>query len=390
MIGKILIVGDIGKDIFGDSTGGVDLMDIISQVKAQRDIGLSKNDPVTEFEVDITSYGGYVETGFDIYTYLTSIPETIKTIAKEYCASIATVIFLAGNKRVSYCDLMIHNPWTEVSGDADQLQAAADDIKATEEMLISFYAKHTGLEKVALDALMKQESYINPQKAFELGFSTELPTEIQTKTANYRAVAKINDSMSKETKGLMSKLDEMTKTVKNFIEGKTEPAKTPAKALDVADKDGKTLSITNSDGSEITGVPVVGNNVMVDGANAEGEFVIPSMSISITVGAGVITAVTPMADENKELETANNKIKDLETELASLKAEKEETKKDTEELAKKVLAFEAQLKAITGKSPEHQAQNRFRQPDEEKDTRPLAVRMEEAKKKLEEKKSQKK
>lgn len=360
-------------------------MDVITQVKALRELGLKTNDPLTQVDVDITSYGGFVDVGMQIYDYLVTIPEIVKTRAIDYCASIATVIWFSGSSRVQHCDLMIHNPWGDVRGDADQLLEASESIRTTEEMLEAFYSKHTGVEKVAISALMKQETYITPEQGFSLGFSTELPTEIQTKTVNYRAVAKINDSMSKETKGLMSKIDELTKTVKNFIEGKTEPAKTPAKALDVADKDGKTLSITNADGSEITGVPVAGNNVTVDGAPAEGEFVIPSMSISITVGAGVITAVTPMAEENKELETANNKVKDLETELAALKAEKEETKKDTEELAKKVLAFEAQLKAITGKSPDHQAQNRFRQPDEEKDTRPLSVRMEEARKKKEEK-----
>lgn len=383
MIGKINIIGDIGsyEDKQGNLIKGVDLMDVIAQVKSQPQ--------ALSFEVTIDSLGGFCDVGYAIHDYLKTIKKPITTIAVNKCASIATVIFLAGSIRTPLCNLMIHNPWIgNVSGDADEMERAAADIRAEEDKLIDFYAKATGLEKIALDALMKKETYIDPEMAVKLGFATQAPTENLTLNKDYKAVARLNETpMSKETKDLLSKMGETLDTVKAFMSGKKEDKKQPAKALMVPDKDGKNLNITNADGSEITGVPVAGNMVTVDGAPAEGEYVLPSLNVSITVGAGVITAVTDMTQDSaeKQLETANKKIVDLEKENLAMKAELEENKKDTTALSAKVTEFEGLLKSMTGKTPEHQAKNQFRETNEEKDERPLAVRMEEARKKREEK-----
>jgi ATP-dependent protease ClpP protease subunit len=384
VIGKINIIGDIGsyEDKQGNLVKGVDLMDVIAQVKSQPE--------ALSFEVTIDSLGGFCDVGYDIHDYLKTIKKPVTTIAVNKCASIATVIFLAGSVRTPLCNLMIHNPWIgSVSGDADEMERAAADIRAEEDKLIDFYAKATGLEKIALDALMKKEAYIDPEMAVKLGFATKAPTENLTLNKDYKAVARLNETpMSKETKDLLSKMGETLDAVKSFMAGKKpEEKKTPAKALMVPDKDGKNLNITNADGSEITGVPVAGNMVTIDGALAEGEYVLPSLNVSITVGAGVITAVTDMAQDSaeKKLETANKKIADLEKENSTMKAELNENKKDTATLAEQVAEFETILKAMNGKPAEHQAKNQFRSDDTKKDDRPLKERMAEYKAKQAEK-----
>ena len=107
MIGKIYISGLIGT--FGDEKG-VELIDVISQVK--------KQPQATSFEVYINSEGGVVDVGFDIYNFLKSLGLPITTIGNGMVASIATVIFMAGTKRVvtPNTDFMIHLPMGGIEG----------------------------------------------------------------------------------------------------------------------------------------------------------------------------------------------------------------------------------------------------------------------------------
>jgi ATP-dependent Clp protease protease subunit len=352
VIGKINIIGDIGsyENEQGENVKGVDLLDVVTAVNEQRKIG------ATSFEVIVDSLGGFVHVGFDLYDYLKSIPEEVTTIAKNKCASIATVIFLAGNKRIAECPLMIHNPWiSNLKGDADQIQEAADEMRAEEDRLIKFYADHTGMDKIALDALMKNETYIYPDVAFKLGFTTEQPIVKLNTAVAYKAVAKLNDNMSKDTKVLMSKMDEFIKSAKDLISGKAK-----VKNLAVAEEGGKTLVITNADGTEIEGMPVAGNIVTIDGAVADGVFMIPEMGMTITVVAGAITDVAMVEASTTEAETANKKIEELTAENSALKTEIENSKKEVEELNAKFSELEGVLSIMKGKTDLPQAKAVFK------------------------------
>lgn len=353
VIGNIYIKGDIGsyEDEQGNFIKGVDLQDVMADVNDRRKEG------ATSFKVEVNSLGGFCDVGFSIYNFLKTIPETIETVAVNNCASIATVIFLAGDKRTALCPLMIHNPWiSKVSGDADQMQEATDIIKAEEDKLISFYSKVTGLEKGALDDLMKRETYIYPDLALRLGFTTEQTIEKVNTAVAYKAVAKINDNMSKEAKTLIAKLGDL---LNKFDKKDIKP-----KALQVTDDSGVTMEITNADGSDITGMPVAGNLVSIDGQPANGTFVVTEMGVTIEVMEGLITMVSEIAVEDKSLETANKKIEELIKENETLKATLEESKKDFEEVTNKVNEFETVLSKMKGNSPDIQAKQTFRKVEE--------------------------
>lgn len=390
MIGEINIKGCIGsyEDEQGNLVKGYDLLDLIAQVKALRQLGITNNDPVTEFKTIIESPGGFVDVGFDIYDYLKTIPELVTTVATGMCASIATIIWFAGTKRSCNCPLMIHNPWLQnVQGDADELQEAADNTRAIEDKLISFYTKNTGMEKIAVDALMKNETWITPDMAYKLGFSTEAPTE-ETKTIqNYKAVARQKDIMSRETKGLLDEIKKISMTLNAFIKGKP-------KALMVTEQGGKSLSITNGDGTEIPGAPDAGDMVTIDGAPApDGDYVITDLGITITTVGGLITTVIDTvagSQDNKNLIAAKDKeIKDLKAALAAKDKEALETKNEIEAIGKDVNTFKEALAKMQGKTDLPQEKTLFRQGEKTKDERPLAIRMEEAKKRMAERSKKK-
>lgn len=168
--------------------------------------------------------------------------------------------------------------------------------------------------------------------------------------------------MSKENKVILSKMDSVLSTLKEFMTGQKV---VKPKALSVVEQGGKTLEITNADGTDITGAPIVGNMVTLDGAPAEGEFVLTDMNVTISVTAGTITAVTdiPM-DANKQLADALKLIEDLKAENSTAKTELETSKKDVEAMTAKLTEIETTLSTMKGKVEIPLAQNSFRKASE--------------------------
>lgn len=321
MIGHIYINGIIGS--YKDEVG-VELIDIISQVQKQRD--------AEEFIVHINSKGGDIDKGYDIYNYLKSLPQIITTEINGMCASMATVIALAGDKRVMVegSQFMIHNPWAaDVNGDSDELLAIHEIMRVEEDKMIAFYSDHTGILKEGLDALMKAETYLTPEKALELGFITEIRKAQEVKALAFKKEeVKKETSMSKE---ISNKIDQLMA----FLKIKPE-VKVTGKALEASDSNGAKVTITKADGSDLEGLPVAGDLIMVDGQLANGSIVIPEMKITIEAAEGVIKSVKEDAVEeaaNPELEQAKQdlvasqaKVKDLEDKVKeheSFKAEVE-------------------------------------------------------------------
>lgn len=380
VIGKILIKGDIGsyEDEQGKFIKGFDLIDLVSMVKAQRQLGLSSNDPVSEFEITIDSPGGFVNVGFDIYDYLKTISESVTTVATGMCASIATIVWFSGAKRITQCPLMIHNPWVGgVTGDADELQQAADETRAVEDKIISFYTKNTGIEKGAIDALMKRETYITPQEAYDLGFSTEPPTTQLKTFTNYKAVARQKETMSTEAKGLLAEFKKLTDALAKIVTPKV-------KALMVVEQGGKSLSITNGDGTEIPGAPDAGDMVTVDGAPAQdGDYVIPDMGITITVVSGLITTVvdTTAVSKDNKLNAANVKIKELEAVIEANKKEATENKEALATISKEVETFKGVLAKMQSSTKLPETKNQFRGDGAEKTSEDIRKESEERRKK---------
>ena len=76
------------QGVIGENTT---LIDVIRQTESQKEADV--------YNVYITSPGGLIEEGFDIYNYLVNLGKPVTTYARGNCDSIATVIFQAGAKR---------------------------------------------------------------------------------------------------------------------------------------------------------------------------------------------------------------------------------------------------------------------------------------------------
>jgi ATP-dependent Clp protease protease subunit len=301
MTGNIYISGQIGTY---DNVPGVELIDIIGQVM--------KQPGATEFNVLINSEGGLVDVGFDIYDYLKSLGKPITTIGSGIVASIATVIFMAGDKRQvrENTPFMIHLPWGGSMGTADDLEQFADQLRAIEKKMISFYKSALNMEESAIVPLLKNETWLSPEQLSTLGFTTTQP---------FQAVAKTYLKPNINMNGAFTERD------KSWLEGLFEKVLGKSKKPDILNKvlqDGTGTSIDFTDLPD-DGVIEVGQKATVDGNPADGEYVMPD-GFTYVFTAGELTEIKDPEQEvenNAELAAALAEKDRLEQELATTKAD---------------------------------------------------------------------
>lgn len=129
---------------------------------------------VSKINVYINSYGGEVAEGLAIYNALKRHKAKVITYCDGFAASIASVIFMAGDERIMNESslLMIHNAWSWGDGNAEQLRKLADDLEKITQASVIAYKAHSTLSEEEIKALMDKETWILPDEALEYGFAT--------------------------------------------------------------------------------------------------------------------------------------------------------------------------------------------------------------------------
>lgn len=171
----IYIYGDIVNFQIDDDElfGCVSLTSVKSQFE--------KNKDCDEIIVHINSCGGDVIEGFAIHDYLIGTTKKVTTIVEGLCASIATVIFLAGSSRLltENSRFLIHNPWTFAEGNADELVEISELLRVEQKRMLDFYVAKTGGDPELLQALMDEDILIDADEAKALGFATEIQETVE-------------------------------------------------------------------------------------------------------------------------------------------------------------------------------------------------------------------
>ena len=160
-------------NIYGDITSWPWLeSDVSSYILSKEIDGLD----VDVIHVCINSYGGEVAEGWAIYNALKRHKAKIITHNDGFAASIASVIFMAGDERyMSDASLLfIHNAWTRVAGNAGVLRKTADDMEKMSQMSTNVYMKHVNITEEDLKAKLEAETWITPTEAVEWGFATAI------------------------------------------------------------------------------------------------------------------------------------------------------------------------------------------------------------------------
>lgn len=179
-------------NIYGDITSMPWLENDVSSGGLVKQLDKMQN--VSEITVYINSYGGEVAEGLAIYNALKRHKARIKTYCDGFAASIASVIFMAGDERIMNDSslLMIHNAWSIVEGNAQQLRKQADDLEKITQASIIAYKAHATISEEEIVALMDNESWILPEEALQYGFATAIE-KTESNNASQNAKMKVLD-----------------------------------------------------------------------------------------------------------------------------------------------------------------------------------------------------
>jgi ATP-dependent Clp protease protease subunit len=129
-----------------------------------------------DITVWINSPGGDVFAAAQIYNMLMDYTGKVTVKIDGIAASAASVIAMAGGdvymSPVSM--IMIHNPSTIAIGDSEEMLRAKALLDEVKESIINAYELKTGLSRTKLSHLMDAESWMNANKAIELGFADKI------------------------------------------------------------------------------------------------------------------------------------------------------------------------------------------------------------------------
>lgn len=182
--------------IYGDITSWPWIeSDVSSYVLSKEIEGLE----VDVIHVYINSYGGEVPEGWAIYNSLKRHKAKVKTYDDGFAASIASVIFMAGDERImsNASLLFIHNAWMYAAGNANELRKQADDLETMTQMSTNIYMNHVNISEDELKKMLDAETWITPQDALTMGFATSIVNDNTTKNPNQSIKKKIMEQLIK-------------------------------------------------------------------------------------------------------------------------------------------------------------------------------------------------
>lgn len=125
-----------------------------------------------DLEIWINSPGGDCIAASQIYAMLMDYPDHITVKIDGIAASAASVIAMAGTTvmMAPTALMMIHNPMTVAYGDHDDMQKAISMLDEVKESIINAYEIKTSLKRSEISKLMDSETWMNANKAIEMGF----------------------------------------------------------------------------------------------------------------------------------------------------------------------------------------------------------------------------
>ena len=126
--------------------------------------------PIT---VWINSPGGDCIAASQIYSMLMDYKGDVTVKIDGIAASAASVIAMAGTKVLiaPTALIMIHNPSMAAFGERKDMENAIDILNEVKESIINAYELKTNISRTVLSHLMDSETWMNANKAIELGFA---------------------------------------------------------------------------------------------------------------------------------------------------------------------------------------------------------------------------
>jgi len=183
------------------------------------------DDGVSPVVAAFNSIGGDLFDGLAIHNALSRLGERCTGRVDALAASAASVA-VCGAHRVVVAEnamLMIHNPWTFASGDAEDLRKVAAALDQALEVIIAAYkAKAPDIDEVELRRLVNAETWLTAREAVALGLADEVGDGVKVKAC--LGQGGVMQKYQRTPKALLDQLTEPTKPTEPVINNPEPPA----------------------------------------------------------------------------------------------------------------------------------------------------------------------
>ena len=319
-------------------------------------------------DIRIHCCGGSCGEGWAIYDALRRSGKTISATIEGECSSIASVILLAAPAERRYASknmrMCLHNPAFEfietdipmrltpdkIDGIIADLEVQSKALREEQDRILDLYVERTGANRKALQSLMDKDTYIDADRAQELGFISNIlvPTTAH-KTRKRNNKSQNRNKMAKSTNKTRKTGSKQPSAFARFL------ARTGLARM-------QNQVVTAANGDEFTVERDEGDPQIGDVAYPDGRYVLDD-GVEVVIEGDHITEIieqtledpTPdpldSVDDPEEIRAI---IAELEAKLKELDPEAdpeenapqvEELQKTVEELQKTIEEQEAELKA---------------------------------------------
>ena len=143
---------------------------------------LESEDPSKDISLYINSPGGEVQSGLALYDVMQAVTCTIRTVCLGMAASMAALLFIAGDEReiLPHSRVMIHDPLISggAGGSALSVKARADDLMRIRDITASVIARHSGMSLERVFELTASDTYFEAKEAVEAGLADRIITRL--------------------------------------------------------------------------------------------------------------------------------------------------------------------------------------------------------------------
>jgi ATP-dependent Clp protease protease subunit len=157
---------------------GTPIDDQVSNLVVAQLLFLQSEDPEKEIALYINSPGGQVTAGLAIYDTMQYIRPPVSTICIGMAYSMGAVLLAGGaagrRYALPHANILIHQPWGGMQGQASDIQIHAKEILRTRELLNGILAKHTRqpIERVTQDT--ERDYFLTPEQAKAYGLIDDI------------------------------------------------------------------------------------------------------------------------------------------------------------------------------------------------------------------------
>ncbi len=152
-------------------TGGIE--DHMANTVIAQLLFLQAQDSKADIHLYINSPGGSVSAGLAILDTMAHIKPDVSTICVGMAASMGSVLLSAGTKGKRFSlpnsEVMIHQPWGGVQGQATDIEITAKHILKTRDRLNKILSKNTGKKLSQIEKDVDRDFFMSAQEAQKYG-----------------------------------------------------------------------------------------------------------------------------------------------------------------------------------------------------------------------------